>query len=89
MGDDAITTVNRVKDRAPPVRHGAASRYVNKFPEPLAARADIDITAHRSDALIIIAAARLYDAFGRSQPLCRRAETYFTHVDPQPASYLV
>jgi hypothetical protein len=33
MGDNAITTVNRVKDRALPLRHGAASRYV-RIPEP-------------------------------------------------------
>jgi hypothetical protein len=49
MGDNAITTVNRVKDRALPLRHGAASRYVKNSRNPRAARADIDITAHRSE----------------------------------------
>ena len=49
IGDNAITTVNRVKDRALPLRHGAASRYVRNSRNPRAARADIDITAHRSE----------------------------------------
>jgi len=34
IGDNAITTVNRVKDRALPLRHGAASPLRQKFPEP-------------------------------------------------------
>jgi hypothetical protein len=49
IGDNAITTVNRVKDRARPLRHGAASRYVRNSRNPQAAPRDIDITARRSE----------------------------------------
>ena len=38
-------TMSADRDRALPVRHGAASRYVRNSPEPLAARADIDSMA--------------------------------------------
>src|SRR2546428_1552115 len=37
IGDNAITTVNRVKELALPLRHGAASRYVRNSRNPRAA----------------------------------------------------